>query len=171
MLSVVKTESKTGFPLCGVETLIRLWLIQLSSKCCPEKKKNLLFTHSIWLPPPVHASQGIDHDQTWMAYALLRVESSLPSLRAVGGLCLEVSLGAWGPDPYLYQRFAIHKTGGQEVLLIPKKTKQKWDRQAPTSQARPQDTYYLRPSNLAWRTLCSVGHTSSKFGYDPCLVR
>ena len=42
---------------------------------------------------------------------------------------------------------------------------------APTSQAKPRDTDHLRPSNLAARTLRSVEHAPSKFGYDPCLVR
>ena len=35
--------------------------------------------------------------------------SSLPRLRDVIGLCLDVWLGAWGPDPVLYQLFAIQK--------------------------------------------------------------
>ena len=43
--------------------------------------------------------------------------------------------------------------------------------QAPTSQARPRDTDYLRPSNLAARALSLVEHTLSKFGRDPCPVR
>ena len=34
----------------------------------------------------------------------LCVESSLPSLRVVGGLCLEVSLGTWGPGPFPYNK-------------------------------------------------------------------
>ena len=43
-------------------------------------------------------------------YAPLSVESSLPSLRAVRGLRLEVSLGTWGPGPFLYQLFAIQNS-------------------------------------------------------------
>ena len=37
------------------------------------------------------------------------LHSSLPSLRAVrvGGLCLEILHGTWGPDPVLHQFFAI----------------------------------------------------------------
>ena len=35
-----------------------------------------------------------------------RWESSLPSLRAAGGLRIEVSLGTWGPDPVLIELFA-----------------------------------------------------------------
>ena len=31
----------------------------------------------------------------------------MPSLRAVGGPCIEVSLGTWEADPVLYQHFAI----------------------------------------------------------------
>ena len=42
----------------------------------------------------------------WTAYAL-KIESSLPSLsfRAVGGLCLEISLGMWGPGPVSVSTF------------------------------------------------------------------
>ena len=34
---------------------------------------------------------------------LLSVESSLPSFRDVSDLCLDVSLGTWGADPFMYQ--------------------------------------------------------------------
>ena len=38
-------------------------------------------------------------------YASLSGESSLPSLEAVSSLCLEVSLGTWGPDPVMHHLF------------------------------------------------------------------
>ena len=53
------------------------------------------------------ASQGTDHDQTWRGYAPLNGESSLSSLRTVGGLFLEVSLGTGEPDPFQYNIFPI----------------------------------------------------------------
>ena len=43
--------------------------------------------------------------------------------------------------------------------------------QPPKSQARPRDTDYLQPSNLAARTLRSVEHAPSKFGHDLCPVK
>ena len=58
-------------------------------------EKTCFRTQITWLPPRVLVSQGTDHDQTWGAYDLLNVESSLPILSAVGDLCLEVSLGTW----------------------------------------------------------------------------
>ena len=39
--------------------------------------------------------------------------------------------------------------------------------QAPTSEARPQDTDHLLPSNLAAKTRSLVEHTFSKLGGDP----
>ena len=53
------------------------------------------------------ASQDTGHHLTWRAYGPLSWESSLPSLRVVGGLCLEVSLGTWEPDPFLDDFFLI----------------------------------------------------------------
>ena len=88
------------------------------------------------------------------------------SLRAVGGgLCREVSLGTWEPGPCLYQLFPI----GNDLFCIAKIDTEMGE--APTSQARPRDTDYLRPLNLAASTLISVGHTPSKFGHDPSPVR
>ena len=112
------------------------------------KKKNVLFASSA-SPPRVLASQARDHDQTWRMYDPLSAGSSLPSLRAAGDLCLNVSLGSWEPDPFLYQLFfrwempscsASRKVGTEMG-------------QPPTSQARLRDTDHLRPSNLAARTL------------------
>ena len=62
-------------------------------------------------------------------YAPLRWESSLPSLRAVGGRCLEVSLGTWGPGPDLYPLLAI-----QERVPIRKKMMHKWFRHPRSKQ-------------------------------------
>ena len=44
----------------------------------------------------------------------LSYESSLPCSRAVGGLRLEVSLGTWEPNPFLYPFFSI----GNYLLLF-----------------------------------------------------
>ena len=105
-------------------------------------------------------------NQTWRTYGALRWEFSLPSLRAGGGLCLEVSPGAWGPDPVMYQLFAIQN---RTSFPIRKNDPEMGD--APTSQARPRDTDQLQPSNLAGRSLSLVEHTLSNFGGDPCPVR
>ena len=86
-------------------------------------------------------------------------------MRAVGGLCLEVLIGTWEPDPFLGDFFLI----GND-LLYRKKNNTEQD-QDPTSQARPRDTDHLRPSNLVARTLYLVEHTPSKFGHDPPLRR
>ena len=126
----------------------------------------MLFGHSTSPLPRVLTSQDTGHHQTWRACAPLSRESSLPSLRAVGGLCLEMSPGTWGPDPVLYQLFAIQN---RRSFLIGKKYPEMG--QAPKSQARPRDTDPLRPSNLASRTLSFVEHTLSTFGVDPCPVR
>ena len=126
----------------------------------------MLFAHSTSPLPQVLASQDTSH-QTSRAYAPLRRQSSLPGLRAVDGLCLEVSLGTRGPDPVLYQLFAI-----QSRKSFPIRTKmiQKWVR-----LLRPkrdlQTTDHLWPSNLGARTVSLVEHTHSNFGADPCLVR
>ena len=96
----------------------------------------------------------------------LSVESSLPSLRAVDGLCLEVWPGTWGPDPVLNQFFAM-----QNRRSFPIRKNHPEMGQAPTSQSRPRDTDHLRPSNGAARTLSLVEHTLSKFGGDLCPVR
>ena len=91
----------------------------------------------------------------------------MPSFRAVGGPCLEVSLGMWERDPDLDQFFFRSK-------MTSCSESQKVDTalgQTPASQARPRDTDHLRPSNLAARTLRSVEHKLSKFGHDPCPVR
>ena len=63
-------------------------------------------------------------------------------------VCLELSLATLGPDPVLYQLFAM-----QNRKLFPtRKRKHPEIGQAPTSQARPRDADHLRPSNLAART-------------------
>ena len=129
-------------------------------------RKTCLSHTNTLLMPRVLVSQGTDHDQTWRAYAPLVVGSSLPSLRVVDGLCLKVSLGTWGPDPVMYQLFAIQN---RTSFPIRKNDPEMGD--APTSQARPRDTDQLQPSNLAGRSLSLVEHTLSNFGGDPYPVR
>ena len=78
-------------------------------------------------------------------------------------MCLEVLLETWGPDPVLYQLFAIQN----RLFPIGKKYIELGQ-----AHARPRDTDDLvRPSNLAARTLRLVEDTLSKFGRDPCSVR
>ena len=91
---------------------------------------------------------------------LYYAESPPASLGALGGLCLEVSPGTWGPDPVMYQLFAIQNRRSFTV----KKKKYPEMGQAPTSQARPRDADHLlvRPSNLAAKTLSLVEHTLSQ---------
>ena len=81
-------------------------------------------------------------------------------------LCLQVSLGTWGPEPVMYQLFAIQ----YRRSFLTRKNEPEMG-QALTSQARPQDTHHLRPSNLATRTLSLVEHTLSKFCCDSCPVK
>ena len=97
-------------------------------------------------------------------HAILSVEPSLPSLRVVGGLCLEVSLGTWGLTQFCVN-FLRYRPGGH---FRSEKNDPEMG-QAPTYQARPRDTAHLRPSNVA--TLSLVEHTLSKFCRDPCTVR
>ena len=78
----------------------------------------------------------------------------------------EVSLGTWEPDPVLIIFFRSQMTSCSVSQKVGTELGQ-----APTSQARPRDINHLRPSNLAARTLHSVEHISSTFGYDPCPVR
>ena len=138
------------------------WVI---SDCCLHVKKRIFFAHSTSLLPRVLASQDTGHHQTWRAYVPLSWESSLPSLRGVvGGLCLEVSRFARGSLTHSCIVFSWSETTSCSVS---QKVGTELG-QDPTSQARDRDTDHLRPSNLAARTLRSVEHTPSMFGYDSC---
>ena len=82
-------------------------------------------------------------------------------MRALGGLCLEGSLGTWEHDPFLHDFFfwsELTCSVSQKVDTEPG--------QPPTPQARPQDTDHLSPSNLGARTLSLVEHTLFKCGGD-----
>ena len=96
----------------------------------------------------------------------MNTQSSLPSLKAVGGLCLEVSLRTWCLTHFCINAFAMQNTRPFSIRKIHAEMGQ-----APTSQARPQDTDDLRPSHLAAGTLSLVEHTLSTFGGDACPVR
>ena len=96
----------------------------------------------------------------------MNTQSSLPSLKAVGGLCLVVSLRTWCLTHFCINAFAMQNTRPFSIRKIHAEMGQ-----APTSQARPQDTDDLRPSYLAARTLGLAEHTLSTFGGDPCPVR
>ena len=41
-----KTENKAVFPLCGVETHTRLWLLLFCSTACQDSEKNVFFAHN-----------------------------------------------------------------------------------------------------------------------------
>ena len=84
------------------------------------------------------------------------------SMRVSGGLCLEVLLGTWEPDPFLDHFLLIGNVSQNVDTELG---------QAATSQARARDTDHLRPSNLSARTLHLVEYTPSKFGHDPCPMR
>ena len=105
------------------------------------------------------------HQQDWRVYTTkLRVVAA-----KFEGRRWSVSRGLasdMGPDPFLYQRFAMQNT---RPFSIRKRHPEMG--QAPTSQARPQDTDHLQPSHLAARTLSLVEHMLSTFGGDPCPVR
>ena len=97
----------------------------------------MLFAHSTSPLPEVLASQDTGRHQTWRAYAPRSGESSLPSLTAVGGLCLEISLVTWGADPVLYQLFAIQN---RRSFPIRKKKCRNWSGShvpGKTSRRRP----------------------------------
>ena len=93
-------------------------------------------------------------------------QPSLPSLKAVGGLFLEVSLRTWGLTHFCINVFAMQNTRPFSIRKIHAEMGQ-----TPTSQANPQDTDHLRPSHLAAGTLSLVERTLSTFGGDPCPVR
>ena len=162
-----KTENETGFRLCGVETTQGPGFSCYVPQPAGTAKKTCFF-RTQRLTDATNPRHGTNHNQTWRAYAPLNVEFSLPSLRAVGGLCLDLSLGTWGPDPVLYQPFAI-----QNRRSFPIRKKLCTNGSGSHAQSeRPRDTdHLLRPSNLAARTLSLVEHTLSKFGGDPYPVR
>ena len=90
-------------------TLVSGLFISLRKPARAAKKRAFLTQH---LPPPrALASRGRDHAQTWRVYASLSLESSQPSLRTAGGLCLEVLLGTRVPDPFMDQLCAIQEVG------------------------------------------------------------
>ena len=95
----------------------------------------------------------------------MNTQPSLLSLKAVGGLCLKVSLRTMG-----LTHFCINVLRCRTQDRVDQKETSKMG-QAPRSQARPQDTDHLRPSHLAVRTLNLVEHTLSTFGGNPCPVR
>ena len=96
----------------------------------------------------------------------MNTQSSLPSLKAVGGLCLEVSLRTWCLTHFCINAFAMQNTRPFSIRKIHAEMGQ-----APTSQARPQDTDDLRPSHLAAGTLSLVEHTLSTFRGDAFPMR
>ena len=147
-----KTEKQNRFSLFGVEPHTRLWLLLLCSKASARTAKKTCFSHTA-LDCRHESSLHRTRIMTKLGgctYASVSGESSLPCLEAVSGLCLEVSLGTWGPDPILYQLKNDLEMG-----------------QAPTSQARPHNPDHLRPSNLAATTLRLVDHILSKFWWLP----
>ena len=42
----MENRNKTGFPLCGVETLMRLWLLLFCSTAGPDSEKNVLVANN-----------------------------------------------------------------------------------------------------------------------------
>ena len=97
-----------------------------------------------------------------------RWESSLPSLRAAGGLRIEVSLGTWGPDPVLIELFATQNR--REFPTRKKSSRNRLGSHVPSKTSRRKPPT-VRPSNLEARTLRLVEHTFPKFGVDTCPVR
>ena len=79
----------------------------------------------------------------------------MSSLRAVGGLCLEVSLGAWEPDPFLDHFFSDRKG---PPLQYRKKLMQNWVRRPrPKRDLETQTTYSYSPQT------CKLGNEDSQF--------
>ena len=131
-----KTENKTGFPLCGVETHTRLWLLSF----CSAAAKKTCFSRIAR-----HRCRASSPNRTRVTTKLESVRStklrvSLPSLRTIGGLCLEVSLGMWGTDPVLYQLFAIQNRRSSPIRK--KKTFRKGSgSHVPSKTSETQTTY------------------------------
>ena len=88
-----------------------------------------------------------------------------PSLKAVGGLCLEISLRTWGLTHFCIN---VERCRTQDRFLSENDI-QKWVR-LPRPK-RDLKTDHLRPSYLAARTLSLVEHTFYTFGGDPCPMR
>ena len=127
-----ENRKQTGFPLCGVETHTRLWLLSVQ-----HQREKRCFSHIVFHRRFL-ASQDTGHHQTWRAYAPLSWEFSLPSLRAVGGMCLEVSDETWEHDPFLGIIFWSEMTSWTVSQKVDTELGQ-----APTFQARPRDTSHL----------------------------
>ena len=112
-------------------------------------RKNVFFAHRTSPPPRLLVSQSTNNGQIWRAYALLSVRPSLPSLRSVPCLCLEVSLDTWVPSPFLDHLFLV---GNDLLFWYCKILIQNWVRPPrPKRDVETQD--HLRPSNLAARAL------------------
>ena len=124
-------------------------------------RKNVLFAHST-PQPRVRASQRTDHGKTSRVYTSLSWESSMPSLRAVGSMCLAVSLGTWEPVCPISVLFFLESKGPPDLLFYVSQNVDTDMGQVPTPQAIPRDTDHLRPSNLVAKTLGLVDHTLSK---------
>ena len=107
-----KTEHNTGFPLCGVETHKALASLVLFSS-----EKNVLFARNTSPLPRVFTSQdtGLPPNLESVCSTKLRVLAAKFEGR-VGGLCLEVSLGTWGPDPVLHRCFTMQNDAEQEII-------------------------------------------------------
>ena len=98
------------------------------------------------------------------------IESSLQSLRAVGGLCLEVSLGTWEPDILFLLSF-FFRSEMTSCFVSQKNDKRNGSGSHAPSKTSRHTVDHLLPGNLAARPLRSVEHTSCKFGREPCPVR
>ena len=94
------------------------------------------------------------------------VEPSLPSLRAVGGLCLEVSLGTCGPDTVLYQLFAIQNRRSFPI-------RKKFIQNGSGTHVPSETSRHIPPTALKLGSEDSKlgGAYALKFGGDPCPVR
>ena len=92
----------------------------------------------------VLALRGIDNDQIWSVHALLlSVKSSMPTLKAVNGFCLEASPRTRGADSVLYQVFAIQNMRSLAIVKIYTDVGQ-----APMSRSRRRGGDNLRSSDM-----------------------
>ena len=102
-----KTEDKTGFPFIVLKPASSAVGSDGSFLFPAYTSENVLFAYSTSPMARVLASQNMDHDKKRRTYAPLSWESSLPSWKDAGGLCLEFSLETWEPDPFLDLFFPI----------------------------------------------------------------
>ena len=92
---------------------------------------------------------------------------ALAKLRAVGGLCLEVSLRTWGPNPVLYERFFAIQYG-RSLPIRKKMFKNGSGSHVPSETSGKRTSMALE---LGSEDSQLSGAYALQVGGDPCPVR